>query len=178
MFPILLERKDTITQLIVKDCHERMKHMGVNSTLAELRTRYWVAQGRQLVKKVIYNCVLCQRFQCKLYQDPPSPPLPNLRIDEKPPFSYSGIDFTGPPCTPWKCWCPSPRKVWICLCDSSSPHWLSHRDESHRLLAYFKRFTARRGIPVKVLSENGKTFKAADKLISSVMNYPAVQITC
>ena len=45
MFPIFLDKQDTITWLIVRDCHEKMKHSGVNSTLAELRMKYWVAGG-------------------------------------------------------------------------------------------------------------------------------------
>ena len=38
----------------------------------------------------------------------------------------------------------------------------------------FKRFTARRGFPQKIISDNGKTFKAAAKTITSVLNHPEV----
>ena len=38
----------------------------------------------------------------------------------------------------------------------------------------FKRFTARRGFPHKIISDNGKTFKAAAKTIASVLNHPEV----
>ena len=39
----------------------------------------------------------------------------------------------------------------------------------------FKRFTARRGIPTKVVSDNGKTFKAASKIIQCVFDDPDVE---
>ena len=40
-------------------------------------------------------------------------------------------------------------------------------------LRSFKWFTARRGVPVK-MSDNGKTFKAADKWIATVIKHPSV----
>ena len=43
--PIFLEKRSYLTLLIVKDCHERMEHGGVSSTLAELGSKYWVVQG-------------------------------------------------------------------------------------------------------------------------------------
>ena len=39
----------------------------------------------------------------------------------------------------------------------------------------FKRFTARRGIPTKVVSDNGKTFKAASKIIQGEFDDPDVE---
>ena len=38
-----------------------------------------------------------------------------------------------------------------------------------------KRFTARQGIPVKIVSDNGKTFKAAAKFLQSIVNHHDVQ---
>ena len=39
----------------------------------------------------------------------------------------------------------------------------------------FECFTARRGFPVKIISDNGHTFKATDKMLSSILNHPAVK---
>ena len=39
----------------------------------------------------------------------------------------------------------------------------------------FRRFVARRGIPRKIISDNGKTFKAAIKTISKIVKDPVVQ---
>ena len=90
IFPILLDKEVALTQLIVIDCLKRVEHGGVNNTSTEMRSSYWVIQGRQLVKKLLHNCVVCRRFQCKPYKAP-SPPLPLLRVREAPPFSYTGI---------------------------------------------------------------------------------------
>ena len=42
-------------------------------------------------------------------------------------------------------------------------------------LRSFKRFTARRGLPSRVISDNGKTFKAASKTIQAVLSHNEVK---
>ena len=46
---------------------------------------------------------------------------------------------------------------------------------SQAFLHNFKRFTARRGIPIRILSDNRKTFKAASKTISAILSHPSVR---
>ena len=67
-------------------------HDDVESTLAELRSKVWIVQGGQLVRKLLYECVLCRRP----YKAPPPPPLPELRVKEEPPFTYVGVDLVAP----------------------------------------------------------------------------------
>ena len=62
-FSILLPQNQHLTQLIVRDAHERTLHSGVNSTLTYLRQRYWIPTGRQFVKKIIRRCVTCHMSQ-------------------------------------------------------------------------------------------------------------------
>ena len=56
--PISLEKDHQITSLIVKGSHIRVMHGGVKSTLTELRARFWIVQGRQFVRKLLYKCDL------------------------------------------------------------------------------------------------------------------------
>ena len=49
--PILLPRDHHITNLIIQDCHERVMHNGTKETLLQLRSRFWIIKGRQLVIK-------------------------------------------------------------------------------------------------------------------------------
>ena len=113
-YPIFLERQNHVTTLIVLDCHKLLGHTGVNSILTELRTRCWVTQGRQSVKKVIHDCVICRRYQCKPYRGPPPPPLPLMRVETKPPFSYTGVGLAGP-IYAREFLASNTRKLWICL---------------------------------------------------------------
>ena len=80
--PVFLNKDHHLTYLIVKDCHERIMHGGDKATLTELRSKYWIVGGRQLVRKILHYCVTCRRFQSKPYQPPPAPPLPEFRVKE------------------------------------------------------------------------------------------------
>ena len=56
-YPILLDKSHYITSLFVRDSHKRVMHGGVKLTLTELRSRFWIVQGRQFVRKLLYECV-------------------------------------------------------------------------------------------------------------------------
>ena len=113
--PVFLDKNHHLTHLIIHNCHQRVMHSGVKGMLMEeLRSRYWVVGGRQLVKKHLHSCVTCRRFQAKPYRPPPAPPLPSFRVTESPPFSHGGVDFSGLHYV-WDTIASSSRKVWICL---------------------------------------------------------------
>ena len=75
--PIMLHRSDHITMLIVKEAHERVQHNGTKETLTEVRSKYWIVKGRQLVRKLIYRC---RRYEGLAFKSPPPPPLPKFRV--------------------------------------------------------------------------------------------------
>ena len=95
-YPILLPRDHPFTALIVRRAHERVFHGGVKSTLTELRSQFWIVKGRSLIQQLLRSCVLCKQFEGRPYRHPPPPPLPLFRVDKAPPFTYTGVDFTGP----------------------------------------------------------------------------------
>lgn len=80
--------------LLVLQAHGEVGHMGVNSTLAKLRERYWIA--RSIVKSVVYACP-----KCKLLKKSPGTQkmsnLPEERLGYQcPAFYYTGLDCFGP----------------------------------------------------------------------------------
>ena len=95
-FPILLPKNNAFSDLMIMDCHERVQHNKLRSTLAELRSEFWVTQGRQQVKKVIGKCLTCKRLYGKAVKPGPVEELPNFRATQTLPFSNTGIDFSGP----------------------------------------------------------------------------------
>ena len=177
-FTIFLEKNHHLTHLIVKDCHKRVKHSDVGDTLMELRSRCWVVQGRQLVKKILYGCVICRRFGGTPYRAPPPPPLPWFRMKEAPPFSYTAVDFAGPLYVRDTLTSQS-RKVWLCVytcCVTRATHLdVVSGLTAHTFLRNFRRFTARRGMPRKVVSDNGETFKSVAKMIVTLYKHPSVR---
>lgn len=124
----------------------------------------------------MHHCVLCRRFEGAACQAPPS--LPTFRVKEEPPFSYTGVDFAGPFYVRMTGLSKS-NKVWLCLytcCVTRAVHLETVPDLStETFIRCLKRFAARRGLPHQFLSDNGKTFKAAAKVIQAVLSDKEVQ---
>ena len=157
--------------MIVRDAHERVSHNGVKETLTEVRAKFWIVTGRSFVRSIIHHCVLCRRFEGAAYHAPPPPPLPEFRVKEEPPFTFTGVDFAGPLYI-HSFGLTASNKVWICLftcCVTRAIHLDIVTDLStETFLRCLKRFAARRGMPRKFVSDNGKTCKAAAKFIKAV----------
>lgn len=94
--PIILPKKHHLTFLQIKQCHDKLLHSGVRSTLAELRSRFWVPKGRQVVKRVLNQCVVSKKLEGRSFAQPPTASLREFRVKPAPPFSRVGVDFAGP----------------------------------------------------------------------------------
>ena len=164
--PIVLPRRHKFTELVITRCHESVMHGGVRSTLAQLRSKYWIAKGRQEVKRVINVCLLCKRWNCKACTKPQQAALPEFRVKRAAPFENSGVDFAGPLFAKTKS---GMSKVYIALftcCVTRAVHLeLVHDLTAATFLRCFRRFVGRRGAPKIMVSDNAKTFKAAAKAL-------------
>jgi len=123
-----------------------MIHGGVKSNLTELRSRFWIVQGRQFVRKLLYECVVCRRLEGRRHVAPPPPSPPAFRVKEEPPFAYVGVDFVGPLYV--KSLNSVQQKVWIFLntcCVTRAINLDIVPDlTANASLRSFRRFTARR----------------------------------
>ena len=93
--PIVLSPDNELSRLIVMDCHEKLRHEGVEHVRNELRRQYWILRCRKAVRKILHRCSYCRRRRVK-----PEPPLmaglPADRLQVAPAFSKVGVDFFGP----------------------------------------------------------------------------------
>ena len=167
--PVLLHKDHHFTYLVTQKAHEQVLHNGVKETLTEIRSRFWIVRGRSLAQKIVRRCRVCRRHEGRSYSAPQPPPLPSFRVEEASPFTFTGCDFAGPLYIKSE---GSQRKVWICLftcCVVRAVHLELVMDMTtstfHRC---FRRFVGRRGLPKQMISDNGKTFKAAAKTIQDV----------
>ena len=55
-----------------------------------------MTKGRQYVKRLLSECIICKKLEGKPFSPPNVSPLPDCRVNEAPPFSKIGIDFAGP----------------------------------------------------------------------------------
>ena len=121
----------------------------------------------------------CRKLEGPSYKAVPPPPLPEFRVTESPPFAYSGVDFAGPLYIKQGDLSDSSSKVWIALftcCVTRAVHLELVPDlTAQTFLRSFKRFTARRGIPSQIVSDNAKTFVSAAQTLERLFDNPEVQ---
>ena len=94
-FPAILPKDHHLTSLNIRQSHKRVMHNGVKETLCSLKEKYWIARGRQFVKREIHMCNVCRKLEGKPYASPDYTPLPDFRVSEEYPFSHTGMDFAG-----------------------------------------------------------------------------------
>ena len=176
--PILPPRDHHLTLLIVRRAHKRVLHNGVKDTLNEVQSKFWNVKGRSLVRKIIHQCVICKRLEEKPCLGPPPPPLPKFRVAEDPPFTYTGMNFAGPLFIRTGS-AEDNSKVWICLytcCVVRAIHLDIVPDlTTQAFIRSLKRSSARRGLPKKFVSDNGRTFKAAARTINAILQHEDVK---
>ena len=170
-YPVILPKEHKLAQLIVLDCHEKVHHLKVRATLAELRSRFWIPRGRQFVKKILKPCFRCRYLEGKSFNAPATAALPDFRVTEAPPFSTTGVDFAGPLFVKAKNG--EMVKSYICLFSCFITRAVHLELVSDLATSTFvnclRRFCARRGTPVRIVSDNAKTFKATSKLLHELL---------
>ena len=164
--PVLLPSRHHVTDLIIRETHDRLFHAGVRTTLYTVRHRFWLVDGTTQVKRIIHRCVECLRrrptpMNSKMSDLPPS------RVQQCPVFSHVGVDFFGPVLLKerehknrviikgYGC-------IFVCMATKAVHIEIVSDLSTERFLAAFRRFIARRGIPSHVYSDNGSNFVGAN----------------
>lgn len=166
-YPILLRCGSHFTKLIVMDAHHNVLHHGVDSTLSHIRRRFWINRGRKTVKDILRACITCKRFQGRTLLPPPSPDLPDFRVDHMiSAFQATGLDFAGPLIVKRDDFSKNSFKAYILLLTCASSRAIHLELVSNMtvpgFLKGFRRFTARRGVPSLIVHDNFKTFHSTE----------------
>ncbi|GBM76640.1 hypothetical protein AVEN_234859-1 [Araneus ventricosus] len=166
--PIILPRNSSLTGLILQDEHICMKNGGIVTTLAKIRSRFWIPKGRQIVQKIIRRCLICRRYSAKS-ADQLTSQLPEDRIAQTPPFYSSGVDFTGPIYVKNL---ERMQKSYIVLFTCATTRAL-HLElvptmTTEFFLMAFRRFIHRRGNCRIMYSDNAKTFKMSNRELEEI----------
>ncbi|XP_077547781.1 uncharacterized protein LOC144160032 [Haemaphysalis longicornis] len=161
--PIVMPKEHRYTVLLVNRAHLQLLHAGARDTLVQLRERYWIVRGRQLVKSVVRSCAVCRRYSAS-HIEADTGLLPPERTTKAEPFEVVGIDFAGPLFVNEK---GKMVKVYIVLFTCAvtrAVHLELVTDMSTGTFIHaFRRFVSRRGLCRGVYSDNALTFKRASK---------------
>ena len=169
-YPIYLPDDQPFTSKVVFKAHLSTLHGGVGLTMAKVREKYWVPRLRRLVKKLRGSCHGCKRFRARAYQVLPPGNFPKTRTEGSRSFQVIGVDFTGP--IKYSPRAKTESKAYLALYACSLARAV-HLDllkslETSEFIGSLKRFIARRGRPELIYSDNGSTFKAAEKWLNKV----------
>jgi hypothetical protein len=169
---VLLPGNHHFSRLIAKKEHIEIGHLALESTVAKIRSRYWIVGVRKLVKSIIANCRECKR-KFKMLASQRMSPLPIERIKPSPPFQNVGLDYFGPfevkgevqKRIRGKCYgvlfaCDSSRAVHAEIVQNYS---------TEAFLQALRRFASVRGWPQKMHSDNGTQLVGAAAELKKVI---------
>ncbi|KAG1661066.1 Ras-related protein Rab-30 [Nymphon striatum] len=158
-----------VAKLLVLQAHQLMGHMGVNSTLSELRQRYWIS--RSIVKSVVYNCSKCKILKGTTSTQKMSN-IPEERLGyQQSAFYYTGLDIFGPFMITRK---RSSCKAWglLLTCMTTRAIHLEKLEglDTSSFLNGLERFFSRRGLPKKITCDNAPNFKRGQKELQAELH--------
>ena len=94
--PMIPPSKHHVTDLVIRDCHEREGYAGVGQVLASVRQKFWILRGHAAVRRVIGKCLKCRFWNARPCEQIMAP-LPSARVSPcLPPFSSVDVDYFGP----------------------------------------------------------------------------------
>lgn len=178
--PILLCNKHHFTTLLVRHEHRRLLHAGPQLLLSSIRECWWPLRSRNIVRKIVRDCILCTRIKGKTLT-PIMGNLPAERLDACFPFTRTGVDYAGPMfILNRKGRGAQLTKAYVCLficfiTRSVHLELVTSLSTADYLLA-LKRFISRRGKPDAIFSDNGKNFVGAEKELPVFLNQNSKQI--
>ena len=168
--PIILPKKNKVTNMIIQSAHSLEGHAGASHVLAVLRQKYWIINGRSTVKQVLNKCTLCRR-QIAPKGEQVMAALPEERITpDDPPFFNVGIDYFGP--FHVKVGRSSAKRygcIFTCMASRAVHIELAGTLETDSFICALKRFISRRGKPKKIRSDNGTNFRGAERELKEAL---------
>ena len=162
---IFLPKKHYWIELVVREFLEKLFHAGSSHALPQIRNRYWITQGRTMVRSVLHRC--------GPFKMPMMSAWPAEKMNKATPFTFTGLNYLGPFYVKGQ----PAKKVWIYLftCITVRAIHLEVVDDmtAEQFLMALRRFISRRGTPEEIILDNAPQFKltktTVDKAWKSVI---------
>ncbi|XP_064646159.1 uncharacterized protein LOC135499344 [Lineus longissimus] len=152
-----------LATLLVRHYHEVSGHSGREYVLSLTRQKFWLPKPRNLLQVVLFDCPHCRRKKARLMKQR----MANLPLDRvvpyEPPFSNVGCDCFGPfmvkrarsDVKRYGC-------IFTCHVTRAIHIEILLSMDTDSLINGLRRFTARRGNPARIRSDNGTNFTGGD----------------
>lgn len=159
---VILPKNHHAVELLVRYYHTQNHHIGTEHLISLLRQEFWIISVRVIVKRVIRQCIKCQKRRVKPSQIKMADLPPDRITVGAPTFFHTGVDFFGPiqvkvlrsKAKRWGC-------IFTCLVTRAVHLELSPSLESDDFINVLERFINRRGHPKMIRSDCGTNFKGA-----------------
>ena len=94
--PTLLPKSCKTTELIIRQCYDKVAHGGRGITINQIRSSgFWIISCNSLVQSMIGKCVRCKQLRGQLQQQKMAD-MPKDRMCIEPSFTYCDVDIFGP----------------------------------------------------------------------------------
>ncbi|KRX42664.1 Uncharacterized protein T05_9776 [Trichinella murrelli] len=168
--PLILPDKHPLTRAIIRRCHLRQLHSGIETMLTMLRQRFWILRGRRNVKGIIKKCRCCRRVGSKPFVLKMAPLLAD-RIQPTRPFENTGLDLAGPLLTRnGKTVKKSYILIFTCMTTRAVHLEVVSDMTVVRVMEAIRRFIARHGKPRILQSDNFHSFKQLDQELQLLLD--------
>ncbi|UYV84619.1 hypothetical protein LAZ67_X002847 [Cordylochernes scorpioides] len=184
---VLLPRSHHLTTLIINNVHVHNLHSSTQATLATIRNIFWIASGRNVVRKILRTCMKCARFRKRREREREREKeapfqlmgnLPFARINRSRPFLVTGIDFAGPFLIKRNMGrTTSTINAYVALFICFSTRAIHLELISSLTISTIRRFIARRGKPATIHSDNATNFVGAHKIIGKLCHNASKVLT-
>ncbi|XP_075163068.1 uncharacterized protein LOC142235694 [Haematobia irritans] len=167
--PVILPGNSRFCRLYLSHLHTFLAHADCTLMCRMVQTEFYISRLKPRIKNIIHKCKTCVVFKHKLCSQMMAP-LPLDRTTISPPFHVTGIDFAGPfeLKSSYLRRAPSIKayvSVFVCFA-TKAVHLEPCSDLSSAAFeAAFARFIGRRGLPRRVVSDNGRNFVGASRLL-------------
>lgn len=168
--PIILPGNHYGTELLIRKYHEKYLHINHRTVFNEINQKFTIPGLWQRLKKIRRNCPRCALLNAK----PETPKMGNLPLSRlaiyTAPFTYTGVDCLGPLNVTVR---RRPEKRWVvlftCMTVRAIHLEILHGMDHDSFILAFRCFTARRGQPKEMFSDNGTNFVKAERILREDM---------
>ena len=161
--PILSHWKHHVVELFLQNEHRKSNHEGTEHVRNIVQQKFWILGIRNALRSIKNKCIRCRKGRAQT-MTPVMAELPTERLNASTAFANVGIHYFGPFTVKigrrneerWCC-------LFKCLTVRAVHIEIVPKLDTDSCLNAIVRFIARRGKPIKMISDNGTNFVGADR---------------
>ncbi|XP_026082522.1 uncharacterized protein LOC113058643 [Carassius auratus] len=169
----LVPYKAWISALLTREAHEA-NHEGVAGTHLRVRSKAWVIRGSRIARNVVDSCMHCRKIKAKMCKQVMGE-LPLERTKPAAPFEFTTLDLFGPYVVKDTVKRRTEMKIWgvvfSCMASRAVHADIVEDLSTEGFLKTYQRFTALRGHPRKLWSDQGTNFMGAKPVLQELYEF-------